>query len=84
MLLEDKELPELFNIKHRFDDNKNHVDYGSKLLSGSLSPYIYKNDMMNGFLTRLQKMVVILFDQQNIIKNLKNYIVDKYEYRNAR
>jgi hypothetical protein len=27
--------------------------------------------MMNGFLTRLQPLVALLFDQMNIIKNLK-------------
>lgn len=82
MLLEDKELPELFEMKHRHDDQK-YVDWGTNLLNKSLSPYLYKNDMMNQFLTRLQKLVAILFDQQNFMKNFKNYMVDKYFYKHT-
>ena len=83
MLLEDKELPELFQMKHRHDDSKDWVDWGNNLLIKSLSPYLFRNDRMNGFLVRTQKLVSILFDQQNIIKNFKNYIVDKYYYKHT-
>ena len=83
MLYEDKELDEIFQMKHRHDDNTDFVDYGNKILSSSLSPYLYKNDLMNQFLIRLQKMVTILFDQQNIMKNFKNYMVDKYYYKHS-
>ncbi len=83
MLLEDKELPELYQMKHRHDSNDGYVDWGNNLLSKSLSPYLYKNDTMNGFLNRIQKMASILFDQQNVMKNFKNYIVDKYYYKHT-
>lgn len=83
MLLEDKELPELFEMKHRHDTQGDYVDWGSKILNNSLSPYLYRNDRTNGFLNRIQKMVSILFDQHNIVKNLKNYMVDKYYYKHS-
>jgi hypothetical protein len=42
---------------------------------------MYENNMMNGFLTRLQPLVALLFDQMNIVKNFKNYMVDKDWYK---
>jgi hypothetical protein len=82
MLLEDKELPELFEMKHRHDDQP-YVDWGNNILNKSLSPYLYKNDMMNQYLIRIQKLVAIIFDQQNFMKNFKNYMVDKYFYKHT-
>ena len=83
MLFQRKDLPELYFIKHRFDTNDNYVDYESKILNNSLSPYIYKNDVMNTWLNKMQPIVALSFDKMNIIKNFKNYIVDKYEYRHS-
>jgi hypothetical protein len=51
--------------------NNDFVDYEKTILTKTLSPYLYENEMMNGFLTRLQPLVALLFDQMNIIKNLK-------------
>ena len=84
MLYEDKDLPELHFMKHRNDDNKNYVDYQKTILSNKLSSYLYKNDLMNSFLTRLQPLVAILFDQMNIMKNFQNYMVDKYYYKHSK
>ena len=84
MLFERKDLPELYYLKHRNDNSKNHVDYESKILDSSLSPYIYKNDLMNSWLKKMQPLVSLLFDQMNMMKNFKNYMVDKYEYRHTK
>lgn len=84
MLYEEKELPELFYMKHRHDDNSDFNDYEKSILDNSLSPYLYRNDMMNSFLKRLQPLVAKLFDQMNIMKNLQNYIVDKYYYKHQK
>ena len=72
MLIEDKELPELYYMKHRHDDNKDFIDYENSILDKMLSPYMYENDMMNSFLKRLQPLVAGLFDQMNIAKNFRN------------
>ena len=37
MLLEDKEIPELFNMKHLHDDFEGYVDYEKQILNKSLS-----------------------------------------------
>lgn len=81
MLYKDKQLKELYFLKHRHDSEGPEFDYENNLLDKSLSPYIYENDMMNGFLKRLQPLVATLFDRMNVMKNFKNYMVDRYHYR---
>lgn len=81
MLYQRKQLPELYYMKHRHDNDTDFMDYEKTILNKTLSPYLYQNEMMNGFLTRLQPLVALLFDQMNVVKNLKNYMVDKYYYK---
>ena len=81
MLIEDKELPEIYFMKHRHDDDKDFFDYEKSILDKTLSPYMYQNDLMNDFLKRLQPRLASLFDQTNIVKNFRNIVVDKYYYK---
>ena len=81
MLYEQKQIPELYYMKHRNDAGQDYVDYERKILNNSLSPYMFNNDTMNTFLQKLQGMLSLLFDQHNVIKNFKNYIVDKYYFK---
>ena len=81
MYFEEQSLPELHQMKHRHDDEKDFVDYEKNILNRTLSPYLFYNDLMYGFLRKLQRPVSILFDNFNIIKNFKNYNVDKYYYK---
>jgi hypothetical protein len=81
MIYRKKQLPELFYLKHRHDNDNDYVDYENMLLDKTLTPYLYQNDTMNGFLKRLQPLVGLLFDQMNVVKNFKNYIVDKDWYK---
>jgi hypothetical protein len=81
MLYRKKQLPELFYMKNRHNNDNDYVDYEDMLLDKTLTPYLYQNDTMNGFLKRLQPLVGLLFDQMNIVKNFKNYIVDKDWYK---
>jgi hypothetical protein len=82
MLYDRKQLPEIRYMKHRHDDNSDFVDYEKSILDKSLSPYIFENELMSSYLKKLQSLVSLLFDQTNIVKNFKNYIVDKYYYKN--
>ena len=84
MLYEDIQIPELHYMKHRHDDDTDYVNYQDSLLDKSLSPYLYNNNIMNDFLKRLQRLVSIIFDQHNIIKNFKNFMVHKYYYKHNR
>lgn len=80
MLYERKQLPELHYLKHRHDD-ETYIDYENNVLDKSLSPYMYENNIMSNYLKKLQQMTSILFDHMNVVKNLKNYMVDKYYYK---
>ena len=81
MLYKKRQLPELYYMKHRHDNDNDFVDYENKLLDKTLSPYMYQNDTMNGFLKRFQPLLGLLFEQMSVVKNLKNYIVDKDWYK---
>lgn len=83
MLYEAKDIPELHALKHRHDNQNNYVDYEKNILNKTLTPYLYNNEVMAGFLDRLQPMVAMFFDKFNIIKNYRNYMVDKYHYKHT-
>lgn len=81
MLQNRKELPEIWSLKHRHDSEDRFVDYENTILDNSLSPYLYENDVMNGYLKRLQVLTALMFDKINVAKNFKNHLVDKYHYK---
>jgi len=81
MLYRKKQLPEIYYMRHLHDNDNDYVDYENMLLDKTLTPYLYQNDTMNGFLKKLQPLVGLLFDQMNVVKNFKNYIVDKDWYK---
>lgn len=82
MLYDEKDIPELNKLFHINDDTtKDYVYYQDQLLNKTLSPYIFGKSMMDGFLNRLNKLVSLFFDQFNVIKNWKNFTVDKYYYK---
>ena len=81
MYYKDQHLEELYNLKHRHDDDNQFVEYEEEIFNKTLSPRIFENDRMFYFLNKLKKLVSIFFDNYNIIKNFKNYNVDKYYYK---
>lgn len=84
MLYNKKDIPELHEFYHRNDDlTKKYVDYENVILNNSLSTYIFNNPIMSGFLSLLNSSISMFFDQFNIIKNWKNFTVDKYWYKHV-
>jgi len=77
MLYKDRQIEELYDIKHFHDNDNDFINYEETILDKSLSSRMFSNDMMAGFLDRIKKIAALMFDQMNIIKNYKNYIVDK-------
>jgi hypothetical protein len=78
-LYRDSQLPELYELKHRHDNNENDAfDIENNILKKTLSNFLFNNDTMNEFLLKMQKLYYLWFDQINIIRNLKNWTVDKY------
>lgn len=81
-MYEDKQLPELYFLKH-FNDNikEKNFDYPNQLFRKTIPSYVYfSNDKITTFLNSVQKMVLIWFDNVNIIRNFRNYLVDKDYY----
>jgi hypothetical protein len=84
MLYDKQFIPELNQFYHMNDDlKKNYVDYETKILDRSLSPYLFNSPIMAGFLDRLRSLISLYFDQFNIIKNWRNFTVDKYWYKSV-
>lgn len=82
MLYDRKELSELFFMKHIHDDNDSkYIKYDEKILVNTLSPYMFENDFMNEWINKMQPLASISMDQMNLMKNFKNYMVDKWEWR---
>jgi len=81
MYYEEKQIPELRYLKHRHDTDDDFIDYEKMILDRSVTPYLFNNIRVNYFLTSLQRPIAILFDNMNIVKNFKNYMVDKYYYK---
>lgn len=82
MLYERQELTELHFMKHLHDtDDGQYIKYDEVILDKTLSPHMFENDLMNNWLKKMQPLVAILFDQMNVMKNFKNYMVDKYHYK---
>lgn len=84
MLHDRHQLPQLRFMKHRHDDSDDYLDYEKVILKQSLSPYIFQNDLMNDWLLSLQSLVSLLFDQTNVMRNFKNYMVHKYYYKHSK
>lgn len=79
MLYKDKQINELYNLKH-FNDNKLHkpADYENELLRNFLSPVLYNNSTMKEYLNKIQKFLVLMFEQVNYVRNFFNTAVDKH------
>ena len=84
MLYNKQSIPELNTLFHRNDNTTlNYIDYEKMILDKSLSPYLYSNNMMATYLKMLNGLVSLFFDQFNVLKNWKNFTVDKYYYKGS-
>lgn len=81
MLYDQKQLPELRYMRQFHDDHSPNFNYEQDIFNKSLSPYLFENIVMFNFLDKLRPMMALFFDQMNLIKNFKNYMVDKYHYK---
>jgi hypothetical protein len=81
MLNQERQVTELWDLKHRNDSDKDWVDYEKSIMDRTLSPYIFQNDNMKDYIDQLAGFTSRWFDQTNLIKNYKNYIVEKDYYK---
>lgn len=75
----DVHINELYILSHRHDNEiNNSKTYKTELLNKSLSPSLYKNDNMSGFLNLLQPMIYHMIASNTMIRNWLNFTVGKY------
>lgn len=78
-LYKDSQIKELYLLKHRHDKKESgSYDIENNILKKTLSDFVFSNDTMNEFLLKLQSVYFVWFDQMNMMRNLKNWSVDKY------
>jgi len=79
MIEKEKQVRELYYIKHRNDDLKHTgFDYENKLFRRVFSGLMFDNPTMNSFLALLQKQAVWMIESTLVVRNFWNYTVDKY------
>jgi len=79
MLEKDSQINEIYNIKNRHNSVKyRHYDYEKDILKKTTSSFLWQNKNMNGYLSLIEKMVALMFEQVNISRNYFNYTVNKY------
>ncbi len=82
MIERESQIKELFDLKHRKDNEINTgFDYENKLLDKIMPAYARKNEMINDFVLKLQNLFVWGIEAQLTIRNFYNYTVGKYYNR---
>jgi len=74
-----KEISELYDLKHRNDSYAKGFDYFNNILSKSLSGLLFRNDKVFNFIKLLNPALGNFFDRYNIVRNWKSFYVDKYK-----
>lgn len=78
-LEKERQLPELYDLKHRFDNLPNrHFPYEDTILRNTTSPHISKNPVMANFILKLERIVSLMVEQNVLVRNYFNYTVSKY------
>ena len=78
-LEKEKQIDELYELNHIHDSKSNrHYPYEKDLLFNQTSKILWKNSVMNGFMSRLHTITVLFVSQVDLAKNFYNYTVDKY------
>ena len=62
------------------NDNLLHKpsDYENNLLRNFLSPVLYNNQTLREYLDNVQKLLVLMVEEVNYVRNFFNTAVDKY------
>jgi len=79
MINENVQINEIYNLKHRNDDELHtHYDYENNLIKKMIPHYVYGNDTMYQFINYLKGQWVWMIESVLPIKNFYNYTVGKY------
>lgn len=79
MLYKDKQIHELYSLKHMHDKKLHQPeDYENKILRNFLSPVLYNNQNMKNYLDLVQKILVLMVEEGNYIRNFFHTAADKH------
>jgi len=79
MIERESQIKELYDLKHRKDNEINKgFDYENKLVDKIMPVYARRNEVVNDFILQMQKLFVWGIESQLIIRNFYNYTVSKY------
>ena len=77
-LEKDRQITELYELKHRHDSRRyRHYPWEDNLLKKTTSPYMWQNDIMNGYFLKIEKIAVLILEQMNFARNFFNFTVNK-------
>jgi hypothetical protein len=78
-LEKDTQINELYYLKHKHDTFKHrHYNWEDNLLRKTTSSYIWKNPVMNKYLTHIQSILVLMVEKVSVQRNFFNFTVNKY------
>lgn len=84
MIQKDKHIKENWYINHRNDNLKyTGFNYEEKLFSRLFSNLMFDNKILNNFMLKLQKMVVLMLESTLVIRNFFNFTIDKYSNKHS-
>lgn len=69
----------LYSVRRKAVDDRKHLgnDYRENVLKNSISPYIFRNSVMNDFVILIQSIVADLIDSVKFLKGFKSYTTKK-------
>ena len=82
MIERESQIKELFDLKHRKDNEiHKHFDYENELVNRMMPEYTRRNESVNDFILKLQQLFVWGIESNLVIRNFYNYTVHKYYNR---
>jgi len=79
MIERESQIKELYDLKHRKDDEIHvHFDYENELINKMMPEYARRNDTVNTFTQKLQNLFVWGIEAQLVLRNFYNYTVSRY------
>jgi hypothetical protein len=78
MIERESQIKELYDLKHRKDNIHSGFDYENQLMNRMMPEYARRNNMVNEFASKIQKLFVWGIETQLTIRNFYNYTVSKY------
>ena len=79
MIERESQIKELYDLKHRKDNEINtHYDYENELINKIIPDYTRRNDNVNNFLNKMKNLFVWGIESNLVIRNFYNYTVSRY------